>query len=110
MLVGPCPRKPPETHMLPSTLRLAAALALPSAGVTAQVRPGVFGSQGTSPAGTAGEFCFTFDCTPRPLTCTAGDTLTLRVNAPFQNLYVIGASLTATSCTPVPPLSNALVI
>jgi hypothetical protein len=90
---------------------LAAALAcVVAARLDAQVRPGVFGYQVVSSTGIAGEFCLQFDCTPRASTCTAGETLTLRVNAPHNNLFAIGASLSATSCLSIPGIGNMLVI
>jgi len=91
--------------------RFAAMLSLVAAArLEAQVRPGVFGYQVTSSTGVAGEFCHVVDCTPRASTCTVGETLTLRVNAPFNNLFAIGASFSATSCLQVPGIANALVI
>ena len=76
----------------------------------AQVRPGVFGHTVTGVNGTAGEFCHMFDCTPRALGITAGETLTLRVNAPHQALFAIGASVSATSCLSLPIASNMLIL
>jgi hypothetical protein len=97
--------------MKSTILCIAAAFAfVPAARLEAQIRPGVFGYQVVSSTGTAGEFCLVFDCTPRASTCTAGETLTLRVNAPQNNLFAIGASFSATSCLSIPGIANALVI
>lgn len=77
---------------------------------TCQVLPGVFGYQVTGQNGTAGEFCWQFDCAVRPLNVVSGETLTLRVNAPFQNFFAIGAAFSATSCVPIPGIENALIL
>ncbi|MCA8948891.1 MAG: hypothetical protein KDE27_05270 [Planctomycetes bacterium] len=95
--------------MSPSSLALAATLAL-AAPTAAQVIPGMFGYLVTGQNGTAGEFCWQFDCTPRPLRVVAGETLTLRVNAPLSSFFAIGASFSGTSCLPVPGVMNALVL
>jgi hypothetical protein len=87
---------------------LIALIATPMA--VAQVRPGVFGFQVQGQNGVGGEFCHVFDCTPRQFTAVAGETLTFRVNAPLQAPYLIGASLTATSCLPLPFLVNDLIL
>lgn len=86
---------------------LAACLA---SSLGAQVVPGLFGYLVSGTGGTSGEHCHTFDCTPRPHTATAGETLTLRVNAPRLGFFAIGISLSATSCTPLPFAGNALVL
>jgi hypothetical protein len=97
--------------MKPTIVSFAAALAfVPTARLGAQVAPGVFGYQVVSSTGTAGEFCLVFDCTPRTSTCTAGETLTLRVNAPQSSFFAIGASLSATGCISLPGIDNSLVI
>lgn len=87
-----------------------AAITLLAGASTAQVIPGVFGYRVTGQNGTAGEFCWQFDCAPRPLTVVAGETLTLTINAPFQNFFAVGASFSATSCTPIPGIENALIL
>jgi hypothetical protein len=84
--------------------------ALAAGTVHAQVVLNRFGHQVTGQNGTAGEFCWVFDCTPRQLAVAAGETLTLRVNAPFQTFFAIGASLTATNCAPLPGFVNALIL
>ena len=95
-------------HLL-SLAALATALSL-TAPAHAQVLPGVFGYQVTGQNGTAGEFCWQFDCTPRQLTVASGETLSLRINAPYQNFFAIGASFSATSCTSIPGIENRLVL
>ena len=92
-----------------STAVVATALFLADP-TRSQVPPGVFGYMVTGQNGTAGEFCYAFDCTLRPLTVVSGETLTLRVNAPYQNFYAIGASFSATSCIQIPGLENRLVL
>lgn len=89
---------------------LAVLLLVASGDALAQVRPGIFGYQVSGVNGTGGDFCHTFDCTPRTLDATAGETLTLRVNAPLQALFAIGASFSATSCVTLPFAANMLVI
>ncbi|HLQ38943.1 MAG TPA: hypothetical protein VK348_14130 [Planctomycetota bacterium] len=91
-------------------LTTSALVALCSGSITAQVRPGIFGHLVMGVNGTAGEFCFVFDCTPRPFTAHAGETLTLQVNAPFQTLFAIGASFGANSCVSFPQVGNMLVL
>lgn len=76
----------------------------------AQVRPGVFGFQVSGLNGVGGEFCHVFDCTPRLFTAVNGETLTFHVNAPLQAPYLVAASLTATSCLPLPFLVNDLIL
>ena len=87
-----------------------AAIPMLAAAAGAQVVPGVFGHTVTGRNGTAGEFCWSFDCTPRPLAIVGGETLTLRVNAPYQAIFAVGASFGATRCAPVPGLRNMLVL
>lgn len=95
-------------------LRLTAALTIlaltATAALRAQVRPGVFGHQVTGVNGTGGEFCLQFDCTPRTFNAQAGETLTLRVNAPLNVLFAIGASFSATSCLSLPIAANSLIL
>lgn len=91
-------------------MRFPLVLLLTAAAAVAQVHPGIFGYQVQSMSGTSGEFCFVFDCTPRASTAVAGETLTLRVNAPLQAFFAIGVSLGATSCLPIPPIGNDLVL
>jgi hypothetical protein len=40
----------------------------------------------------------------------AGETLTLRVNAPMNMLFAIGASFSATSCISLPIAANSLIL
>ena len=93
--------------MLPCVSLTALLFAAPAFG---QIVMGRFGFQATGQLGTAGEFCWGFDCTPRPLTVTAGETLTLRINAPWQTLYAIGWSPTASICVPIPGFNNSLIL
>ena len=90
--------------LTPVVLLLAGAL------VPAQVAIDRFGYLVTGQNGTAGEFCWIFDCTPRPLAVVAGETLTLRVNAPHLAFFAIGASLGPGPCVPVPGIANALLL
>jgi hypothetical protein len=76
----------------------------------AQVVMDRFGYQVTGQNGTAGEFCWVFDCAPRTLAVVAGETLTLRVNAPFQAFFAIGASLGTANCVTIPGIANALLL
>jgi hypothetical protein len=91
-------------------MRFPLVLLLTAAAAVAQVHPGIFGYQVQSTSGTSGEFCFVFDCTPRPSTAVAGETLTLRVNAPLQAFFAIGLSLGASNCVPFPLIHNDLVL
>ena len=90
-------------------LSLATVL-LTTGAAAAQVALDRFGYLVTGQNGTAGEFCHVFDCTPRALAVVAGETLTLRVNAPFQSFFAIGASFSAPNCAPIPGFANALVL
>lgn len=94
-------------NMFPCLSLTALLFAAPAFG---QVVMGRFGFQTTGQLGTAGEFCWVFDCTPRQLGVVAGETLTLRVNAPHQTLYAIGWAPTATSCVPIPGFNNSLIL
>ena len=75
-----------------------------------QIRLGQMGFQVAGLAGTAGDFCWGFNCTPRPLNVTAGETLTVYVRAPRGAPFVIAASVSATSCLAIPTIGNSLVI
>lgn len=86
------------------------AAAIPGSAAPAQVLIDRFGYQVTGQNGTAGEFCWVFDCTPRPLAVVAGETLTLRVNAPFQTFFAIGGALGPAPCVPIPGIANALLL
>jgi hypothetical protein len=94
-------------NLLPCLSLTALLFATPAFG---QVVLNRFGFQATGQLGTAGEFCFVFDCTPRQLTVVAGETLTLRVNAPYQTLYAIGWAADAPNCIPIPGFNNSLVL
>ena len=94
-------------NMLPCLSLTALLFTAPAFG---QVVMGRFGFQVTGQLGTAGEFCWGFDCTPRLLGVVAGETLTLRINAPHLTLYAIGWAPTATSCVPIPGFNNSLIL
>jgi hypothetical protein len=94
--------------LLPSVIAVAAAVATSAA--PAQIALDRFGFQVTGQNGTAGEFCWVVDCTPRPLAVLAGETLTLRVNAPFQQLFAIGGALGTAPCVQIPGIANALLL
>jgi hypothetical protein len=81
-----------------------------AAPAVAQVRPGVYGYVVRGQAGIAGEFCHVFDCTPRLLTVSRGETLSLEVNAPFMTPYALGLAFSATSCLSSPLFGNALIL
>lgn len=93
--------------MRATTLLLASLLA---ASLHAQVRPGIFGHLVQGLNGSAGEFCHAFDCTPRPFAAASGERLNLVVNAPWQNPFVLGLSLSATSCVTLPFAANMLIL
>jgi hypothetical protein len=93
----------------PSLTFLLAALAA-TAAAPAQIALDRFGFQVIGQNGTAGEFCWVVDCTPRPLGVVAGETLTLRVNAPFQQFFAIGGALGTVPCVPIPGIANALLL
>ena len=90
-------------------LTLSAVL-FAAASTPAQVVMDRFGFLVQGQTGTAGEFCWVFDCNPRQLAIVSGETLTLRVNAPHQTLYAIGASSGAHNCVPIPGFANALML
>src|SRR5690242_19193859 len=92
-----------------ASLLITLSLLTPTA-LRAQVHPGIFGHQMTGVNGTAGEFCQVFDCTPRTFNVQAGETLTLRVNAPLNALFAIGAAFSATSCLSLPVAANSLIL
>jgi hypothetical protein len=94
-------------NMLPCLSLTALLFTAPAFGQVVMDR---FGFQTTGQLGTAGEFCWVFDCTPRQLGVVAGETLTLRVNAPWQTFYLIGAAPTATNCVPIPGFNNSLIL
>ena len=94
-------------NLLPCVSLTALLFAAPAFG---QVVMGRFGFQATGQVGTAGEFCWVFDCAPRHLGVVAGETLSLRINAPYQTLYVIGAAPDAPNCVPIPGFNNSLML
>jgi hypothetical protein len=94
-------------NMIPCLSLTALLFATPAFG---QVVMGKFGFQATGQLGTAGEFCWVFDCTPRQLPVVAGETLTLRINAPYQTLYAIGWAGDAPNCVPIPGFNNSLIL
>ena len=78
--------------------------------VQAQIRPGVFGFTVTGVHGSAGEFCWTFDCVPRQARADRGETLDLVVRAPWSAPYAIGISPGAGRCLQLPFIANQLVL
>jgi hypothetical protein len=92
------------------TFLAAATLLLAAAPATAQILLDRFGYLVTGQNGTAGEFCWVFDCAPRPLAVAAGETLTLRVNAPHLTFFAIGGALGPAPCLPIPGIANALLL
>lgn len=92
------------------THTLLLSVLLSGSALAAQIRPGVFGYLVQGTGGAAGEFCHQFDCTPRPHSAVAGETLRLTINAPERALFIIGASFSATSCLSLPIADNALVL
>ncbi|HZN39558.1 MAG TPA: hypothetical protein VFD82_12190 [Planctomycetota bacterium] len=94
-------------NMLPCLSLTALLFATPAFG---QVVMGRFGFVATGQLGTAGEFCWVFDCTPRQLSVVAGETLTLRINAPYQAFYAIGWAPDAPNCVPIPGFNNSLIL
>jgi hypothetical protein len=88
-----------------------AAVLLAAGDTLAQYPPGAVGFALTSSAGpTAGSFCHWFNCTPAPITVTAGDVVTLRISGEWQAPWVLGASTSATSCVAYPGILHNLVI
>ena len=78
--------------------------------VPTQIRPGQFGFTVTGVHGSAGEFCWAFDCVPRPARADRGETLDLVVRAPWMAPYAIGISPGAGSCLQLPSIENQLVL
>ncbi|HEX6810089.1 MAG TPA: hypothetical protein VF384_00575 [Planctomycetota bacterium] len=96
--------------MSTSFARFTMTAILLAASAHAQIVMDRFGFLVTGQTGTAGEFCWTFDCTPRQLAVVSGETLTMRINGPHQTLFAIGASLGASNCIPIPGFTNALIL
>ncbi len=91
-------------------MRALATVLLLSTLAPAQIRLGEMGFQVRGIAGTAGDFCWGFNCTPRPLAITSGETLTLTVRAPKGAPFVVVVAVNATSCLQLPLIGNALVL
>jgi hypothetical protein len=72
------------------------------------VQPGLHwsGSTGTS----AGALCGGFTCAPAVIPVTIGETVTITVRGTFGTIWAIGMSSTATQCTPVGGIQNALIL
>ena len=95
------------------TNRCAAAIAaivLSAAPALAQYPQGAVGFALTGSGPTAGSFCWWFNCTPAPITLTAGEVVALRISGEWHAPYVLAASSTATSCVAYPGLFHNLVI
>jgi len=95
---------------LPSWLTLSASVLLAAGSLTAQVRFGDFGFTVRSADGEAGDTCWGFDCTPRPLTAPSSDTLRLVVRAPLGAPYLVAIAPAAAACMPVPGIWHELVL
>ena len=100
--------KPIRLARLVSLIGLASLLG--ASNVPAQLRPGVFGFTVSGVHGSAGEFCWTFDCVPRRARADRGETLDLVVRAPWSAPYAIGISPGAGSCLQLPFIGNQLVL
>lgn len=85
-------------------------LVMTAASTPAQIRVGQFGFTVDGQLGTAGEFCWNFDCEPRPGRALLGEVLDLTVRAPLSAPYAIGLSLGAGGCREIPGVVNELVL
>ena len=59
---------------------------------------------------TVGPYCWGFSCTPVQATVLPGETGTLFVRSEWSDAYVIGISLSATRCLPLPGFLNQLAL
>jgi len=60
--------------------------------------------------GTAGTFCWGFQCAPDPATVSAGDAVTLLLRGDPNAAFVVAVSTSATSCLSIPGIAHSLVL
>ena len=96
-----------RTHSLLSLVALAAVVT-PAA---AQYPADAVGFHWTGAGGnTAGPFCLGFQCAPDTTTVSPGESATLLARGDPYAAFVVGVSLSATSCVSIPGVSHSLVL
>ncbi len=77
----------------------------------AQYPAGAVAFRWSGVSATAGDFCHGFSCTPATAVALAGESVTLMVRSDAYGApWVIGASLSSTSCVAVPGALNGLAL
>ncbi|HET6201688.1 MAG TPA: hypothetical protein VFI25_02670 [Planctomycetota bacterium] len=59
---------------------------------------------------TAGPFCWGFQCAPDTTTVSPGEAVALFLRGEPNAAYVVGVSVSATSCLSIPGISHSLVL
>ncbi|MEM7199660.1 MAG: hypothetical protein AAF628_05300 [Planctomycetota bacterium] len=92
------------------TISLFLALTLGAAEVQAQYPASANSLRWEGTTSNAGPFCWGFSCRPERADVRTGESGTLRIRVDGPLPYAIAASLSATSCLPIRPFYNNLVL
>ena len=96
------------------TARCVAALALLAVGTGAAFGQYPLGAVGFNVSTNLGQFigspCWWSGCTPATGTVAIGEVVTIRINGEWNAPYLLGVSLSATSCVTVPGVLHELVL